>query len=136
MPTASPGSGARREAVCDLGRFELSSAGFAAACTPSASTRPARTASGGHPLRLLTLKRHHSINSSYGSFRCSAEPAQRCEIHPADAAQRGIADGNRVEVHNQLGRITVGGDQAVPEGTVAVRFGSSRTDADGGGATA
>jgi anaerobic selenocysteine-containing dehydrogenase len=94
--------------------------------------------SGSLPLRLLTLKRHYSINSSYGHLPVllNAEPDQVCELHPDDASARGIADGDAVEVHNDLGRVRCAAKvtDAVPPGTVAVPFGRWRTDQAGGGA--
>jgi anaerobic selenocysteine-containing dehydrogenase len=96
---------------------------------PTAEYRPptAVPAEGSPRLRLLTLKRHHSINSSYAQLPVllKAEPEQTCEIHPDDAAARGIVAGDPVEVWNELGtvpciaRVT----DAVPRGTMAVPFG-------------
>lgn len=91
-----------------------------------------------YPLRLLTLKRHYSINSSYGNLpvMLNAEPEQRCDIHPDDARARRIEDGDTVEVHNDLGRVRCAASvsDAVPRGTVAVPFGRWRSDPSGGGA--
>jgi anaerobic selenocysteine-containing dehydrogenase len=91
-----------------------------------------------HPLRLLTLKRHYSINSSYGQLpvMLNAEPAQVCELHPDDAATRGVTDGEAVDVYNDLGRIRCSAKvtDSVPPGTVAVPFGRWRSDGTGGGA--
>jgi anaerobic selenocysteine-containing dehydrogenase len=79
------------------------------------------------PLRLLTLKRHYSINSSYGHlpiFR-RAEPQADIEIHPQDARARRISNGDVVRVWNERGsatfrtRIT----ECVMRGTVAAPFG-------------
>jgi anaerobic selenocysteine-containing dehydrogenase len=80
-----------------------------------------------YPLRLLTRKRHHSINSSYGRLPvlARAEPGPAVELHPDDAAARGIADGRRVRVWNDRGAMTcpaVVTDRVKP-GTVAVPFG-------------
>ncbi len=98
---------------------------------------PAHVPAGGpHPLRLLTLKRHHSINSSYGDLPVlkGAEPASRVEIHPDDAAAAGIADGDAVRVFNDLGELvsTASVTDRTPTGCVAVPFGRWRE----GGATA
>ena len=90
------------------------------------------------PLRLLTLKRHYSINSSYGALPVmrGAEPVARGDIHPGDAADRGIADGDTVHVHNGRGRITLVArvTDDTPPGTIAVPFGRWTNDPDGGGA--
>ncbi len=79
------------------------------------------------PLRLLTLKRHFSINSSYGDLPVlrGAEPELRIELHPDDAAQRGVASGDRVDVFNERGRVSGMADvsTAVTPGVVVVPFG-------------
>jgi anaerobic selenocysteine-containing dehydrogenase len=131
------GTGVPPEAV-----FEFSSDALAAAgLHPVAEYRPPANrpnVSASYPLRLLTLKRHYSINSSYGSLpvMLNAEPAQLCELHPADAATRSIGDGDEVDVYNELGRIRCAAKltEAVPAGTVAVPFGRWRADQTDGGA--
>jgi anaerobic selenocysteine-containing dehydrogenase len=97
---------------------------------------------GRYPFRLLTLKRHYSINSSYGSlpvFR-GAEPEGRAEIHPDDAVALGIGDGEPVRVYNDLGEVvyTAAITDRTPPGCVAVPFGRWRDNggAAGVGATA
>ncbi|MDY7099888.1 MAG: molybdopterin-dependent oxidoreductase [Actinomycetota bacterium] len=92
-----------------------------------------------YPLRLLTLKRHTSINSSYGSLpvMLRAEPRVAIEVNPADAAARGITDGAAVRVFNDRGEmrgVAAVTDQT-PPGTVAVPFGRW-VGAGGGGANA
>lgn len=80
-----------------------------------------------YPLRLLTLKRPHSINSSYGDLPImrGAEPELRVEINAADAATRGLGDGDAVEAHNDRGRVqgVAAISDAVPPGVVVVPFG-------------
>lgn len=109
---------------------------------PVAEYRPPAevpTATSPFPLRLLTLKRHTSINSSYGNLpvMVRAEPRVTIEIHPTDAAERGIGDGDPVRVFNERGEVL--GAAAVtdetPAGTVAVPFGRW-TGPMGGGANA
>ena len=82
---------------------------------------------GPYPLRLLTLKRHYSINSSYGDLPVllRAEPEPLGQIHPVDAESRRIADGDPIRIHNELGtiRCTASVTDKVPVGTVAVPFG-------------
>jgi anaerobic selenocysteine-containing dehydrogenase len=80
-----------------------------------------------YPLRLLTLKRHHSINSSYGGLPVlrRAEPEPQLEIHPDDAGARRIQNGDRVRVWNDRGVVLYRAeltDRVMP-GTVAVPFG-------------
>jgi anaerobic selenocysteine-containing dehydrogenase len=117
------------------GRFELASAGLARAglgplpayVPPAESPETAPALARRYPLRLLTLKRHHSINSSYGGLPVlrRAEPEPLIELHPADAAARGLGDGAPVRAWNDrgtmLGRARV--TDRVPPGTVAVGFG-------------
>jgi len=80
-----------------------------------------------YPLRLLTRKRHQSINSSYGRLPvlARAEPHPCVEIHPADASARGIADGQRVHVWNDRGAVTCPAvvTDRVKAGVVSVAFG-------------
>jgi anaerobic selenocysteine-containing dehydrogenase len=58
-----------------------------------------------YPLKLLTPKEQHFLGSSFANLRSfrqlAGEPV--VEIHPADAAPRGIADGALVEVANDRG---------------------------------
>ena len=80
------------------------------------------------PLRLLTLKRHHSINSSYGGLPVllRAEPEPCVEIHPDDASARGIADGQHVRVWNDRGAVRYRArltDRLLP-GMIAAPFGN------------
>ncbi len=95
------------------------------------------TGDGPYPLRLLTLKRHHSINSSYGNLPVllQAEPAQVGQLHPTDAGARGIVDGDSIRIHNDLGSVmcTAEVTDKVPHGTVAVPFGRWGISADTGG---
>jgi anaerobic selenocysteine-containing dehydrogenase len=116
-------------------RFEFASAGLARggygelpAYVPPAespATRPDLAAR--YPLRLLTLKRHHSINTSYGALPVlrRAEPEPAVEIHPADAVARGISDGQLVRVWNDRGAVEFRAclTDRVMCGTVAAPFG-------------
>ncbi|HEY7625793.1 MAG TPA: molybdopterin-dependent oxidoreductase [Ilumatobacteraceae bacterium] len=107
---------------------------------PVAEYRPPANvpAAGPYPLRLLTLKRHYSINSSYGGLpvMLQAEPQQVGQLHPSDAERRMIADGDTVRIHNDVGSIqcTVAVTDKVPPGTVAVPFGRWGSDPESGGA--
>jgi anaerobic selenocysteine-containing dehydrogenase len=83
---------------------------------------------GAHPLVLVSAKTAlHFLNSSYAHLRrhAAAERGPVVEIHPDDAASRGIGDGEAVAVHNQRGRVEVQarvGDFVRP-GVVAMPFG-------------
>lgn len=87
------------------------------------------TETGPYPLRLITLKRHYSINSSYAALPVMrlAEPDPIALLHPLDAASRAIHDGDLIHVHNEFGgvRYVASVSDDVPPGTVAVPFGRS-----------
>lgn len=129
-------------AVASDSSFAFSNDALAAAgLHPVAEYRPPSRAPNGasrYPLRLLTLKRHYSINSSYGNLpvMLNAEPRATAEIHPDDAAARAIDDGAAISVYNDLGRIglTASVTDNVPAGTIAVPFGRWGTDPMSGGA--
>jgi anaerobic selenocysteine-containing dehydrogenase len=80
------------------------------------------------PLVLMTRKQHVKfLNANYGSFPehhpVAGEPL--LQVHPDDAAGRAIADGDRVDVFNDRGRLTLTAgvtDEVLP-GVVAVPFG-------------
>ncbi len=81
-----------------------------------------------YPLALLSAKgAHHFLNSSYvhAERAVRAEGAPSLDLHPDDAAERGIADGERVRVFNDRGSVTVAarvGDR-VPPGVVSMPSG-------------
>ena len=80
-----------------------------------------------YPLRLLTLKRHYSINSSYGALPVllRAEPEPLLELNAADAEVRGIVEGQLVRVWNDRGSVSYRAHvtDRLRAGTVAVPFG-------------
>lgn len=60
---------------------------------------------GRFPLELVSSKAHDGLNSSFGMLgRVQAEAAV-LEMHPEDAARRGIRDGVAVEVFNERGSV-------------------------------
>lgn len=60
---------------------------------------------GRFPLELVSSKAHDGLNSSFGMLgRVQAETAV-LEMHPDDAARRGIRDGMAVEVFNERGSV-------------------------------
>lgn len=103
----------------------------------SAQGDPARAAR--FPLALVNSKSAlHFLNSSYSGvprhLRAEREPF--VDINPADAAPRGIADGDLVRVHNDRGELSIRarvgegvrtGVVAVPAGWWASRSPSGRT---------
>ena len=59
------------------------------------------------PLVLISSPRHQFMNSTFvnvASLSRNAEP--ECLLHPHDAERRGLADGDRVLVHNDRGAFT------------------------------
>jgi anaerobic selenocysteine-containing dehydrogenase len=89
-------------------------------------------ASNGHPLVMVSAKTGlHSLNSSYAHLprHRRAEGPQVVEMDPADAGPRGIADGDRVRVHNERGELVLAARVAdsVRPGVVAVAHGRWRS---------
>jgi len=95
---------------------------------PAESPRTTPDLARRYPLRLLTLKRHHSINSSYGALPVllRAEPEPLLELHADDAKVRGIEDGRMVRVWNDRGSVAFRAQvtNRLRPGTVAAPFGS------------
>jgi anaerobic selenocysteine-containing dehydrogenase len=58
-----------------------------------------------YPLRLLTPKAHHYLNSTFGNVPSLARDAGplEVELHPTDAAARGLQDGQLARVYNDRG---------------------------------
>ena len=69
----------------------------------SPDTNPALAAR--YPLSMVSPKSHAFLNSSFGNLRTQLRHSgeQMVMIHPADAGQRGIADGGEVRVFNDRG---------------------------------
>lgn len=57
------------------------------------------------PLELVSSKAHAGLNSSFGMLERVQAESGVLEIHPEDAAARGIADGMAVEVYNARGAV-------------------------------
>lgn len=81
---------------------------------------------GDFPLILLTPASERLINSSFGEFNL---PDPRLALHPADAAVRGIGDGDWARVHNDLGSVEIRAQvtEEVPPGVVALPKGMWRS---------
>lgn len=77
-----------------------------------------------YPLAIISPPARHFLNSSFANVESlrGIEGEQRCELHPQDAAARGIAEGDRVRVFNDRGsflaRASVS-DRARPDLVVA-----------------
>ena len=91
------------QAMADAGLDPLP--GYAAA-TESPAGDPVLAAI--YPLALVTAKgAHHFLNSSYGNVERAlrAERTPTVDLHPDDAAARGVVDGDRVLVFNDRGGV-------------------------------
>jgi anaerobic selenocysteine-containing dehydrogenase len=90
---------------------------------------PELTADGAsYPLQLITPRRNlRMLNTSYSHVAraLDREGPPVLEIHPADAAERGIAEGMLVRVFNARGAVEVPArvDPVVMQGVVALPFG-------------
>jgi anaerobic selenocysteine-containing dehydrogenase len=62
-----------------------------------------------YPLAVISPPAHNFLNSSFANLPSfvKAEKEPRLDIHPADAAARGIKDGDRVRVFNARGEFNV-----------------------------
>jgi anaerobic selenocysteine-containing dehydrogenase len=83
---------------------------------------------GPYPLNFLPRKHKDSLNSSYGHLpvmRRQEREARTLEMHPRDAAARGLQDGEEVRVFNARGAfvIPLKVSQNVSSGTVAAFWG-------------
>jgi molybdopterin guanine dinucleotide-containing S/N-oxide reductase-like protein len=83
---------------------------------------------GRFPLEFLPRKADNYMNSTFanldGHRSMEARTNHRLEIHPDDAAPRGIADGDPVRIWNDRGRVQLTAliSQRVPAGVVAGRL--------------
>lgn len=80
------------------------------------------------PIALISRKQHLKfLNAHYGGFdeHLPAEKEPRLEIHPIDAAQRSINDGDAVRIFNSRGSLTISAviSTDVQPGLVAMPFG-------------
>ena len=109
--------------------------------TPEATEEPARrrrTWRAEEALDLITPAAHHFTTSSFGNGRSQlrGEGVPTIEIHPDDAAARGIAHGELVEVENGRGCVTLRAvvTESVRPGVVAAAKGRWAKRGDGRGA--
>jgi anaerobic selenocysteine-containing dehydrogenase len=67
------------------------------------------TADAEHPYRLATSPAHNFLNSTFAETPTSLAKEIRPEllIHPDDAAELGIADGERIEIGNHRGEVVL-----------------------------
>jgi molybdopterin guanine dinucleotide-containing S/N-oxide reductase-like protein len=80
------------------------------------------------PLELLGRKNDQHMNSTFANLeahrRMEARALGKLEMHPVDAAARGIADGDRVRVFNDRGELSLTAllTESLPAGVVAGRL--------------
>ncbi|MGE0337039.1 MAG: molybdopterin-dependent oxidoreductase [Gammaproteobacteria bacterium] len=79
-----------------------------------------------YPLRLMTAKHAHFLNSEYVNLRHRGNEDARpvAGVHPEDAAARGISDGCPVRLFNARGAVEVFAaiDASLPRGLVSLPF--------------
>jgi anaerobic selenocysteine-containing dehydrogenase len=89
-----------------------------------------------YPLAVISPPAHNFLNSSFANLPTfvKAEKEPRLDIHPNDAAQRGIKDGDRVRVFNDRGDFKVTArvtDKARPGVVVALSIWWKKLTSDG-----
>lgn len=87
---------------------DLERAGHGRLPTYTPASEGAVGAGGRYPLSLMSPKFHQRfLNASYSHLEGHATPEGEmfCELHPDDAAERNIADGDEVEVFNDRARL-------------------------------
>jgi len=91
-----------------------------------------------YPLELLGRKNDNYMNSTFanlpGHRKMEARTSERIEMHPADAATRGVTEGERVRVFNDRGslELTAMLNASLPAGVVAARLDWAKLHPDGG----
>ena len=100
--------GFERTPTTKSGRIELKSAyltdKFAAPIplyVPLAEDQQAEPA---HPFALITPSSNWRTNSTFGGL-AKSDNTPPLEMHPDDAAQQGLSDGQQVRVYNDLGEV-------------------------------
>jgi len=112
------------------GRGELTPVPEFAAPAESRGGIAARADAGGgaYPLEFLPRKADNYMNSTFANIprhqRMEARTSGLLEMHAVDAAARGLATGDAVEVFNARGRISLRAQvgDTVPQGVVAARL--------------
>ena len=90
-----------------------------------------------YPLEFLSRKADNYMNSTFanldGHRKMEAQTNQRLEMHPADAAARGIGEGDAVRIWNDRGemRLTAMLNAHLPAGVVAGKLDWGKMNADG-----
>jgi anaerobic selenocysteine-containing dehydrogenase len=109
---------------------------------PDESRHGSRSKAAGFPLELLARKPDNHLNSSFANVASVREMEPHMgdiEMHPADAAARGVRDGDRIRAFNLRGEIILRArvddsriDGSVPPGVVAARLDWARFSPGGG----
>jgi anaerobic selenocysteine-containing dehydrogenase len=87
---------------------------------------------------MLARKSDNYMNSTFanlpGHQKMEARTEGMLEMHPVDAASRGIANGDAVEVFNARGSVRLQAlvDNTVPEGVVSARLSWNRLEGANG----
>ncbi|HUD12719.1 MAG TPA: molybdopterin-dependent oxidoreductase [Terracidiphilus sp.] len=90
-----------------------------------------------YPLEFLSRKADNYMNSTFanldGHRKMEARTSQRLEMHPADAAARGIAEGDAVRIWNDRGALALTAmmNASLPQGVVAGKLDWAKLSADG-----
>jgi molybdopterin guanine dinucleotide-containing S/N-oxide reductase-like protein len=90
-----------------------------------------------YPLEFLSRKADNYMNSTFanldGHRKMEARTSRRLEMHPADAAKRGIADGDEVRIWNDRGALTLAAmmNASLPAGVVAGKLDWAKLSAGG-----
>jgi len=90
-----------------------------------------------YPLEFLSRKADNYMNSTFanldGHRKMEARTSQRLEIHPTDAAARGILDGDSIRIWNDRGALTLTAmlNTSLPSGVVAGKLDWGKLSAGG-----
>jgi len=89
------------------------------------------------PLEFLSRKADNYMNSTFanldGHRKMESRTSQRLEMHPTDAAARGIQDGDTVRIWNDRGKLKLTAmiNPSLPAGVVAGKLDWAKLSADG-----
>src|SRR5262249_25948138 len=83
------------------------------------------------PLALVSPSTSELISSTLGEFNL---PELRVTMNPRDAASRGVGDGDRVRVYNELGEVVCRAelDERIRPGVVSIPKGAWRRSSENG----
>ena len=95
-----------------------------------------------YPLEFLSRKADNYMNSTFahleGHRKMESRKSQRLEMHPEDAAARGIAEGDAVRIWNDRGALTLTAmmNASLPAGVVAGQLDWAKWSGKGGNVNA